>query len=220
MRLIILGPPAAGKGTIAGRAAELAGVPKISTGDMLRHAVDSGTELGRQVQPILDAGELVPDALMIGIVRERLSEADVADGWLLDGFPRTLAQAEALDALLADLGESLDRVLLVEVPDEVIVERVVGRRVCLDCGQSYHMLYKAPAVEGRCDDCGGTRVLRREDDEAATVMRRLKRYHAQTAPLVARYHSQGVLRRVDNSGTIEETLAQLEAALAVSADAA
>lgn len=213
MNLIIFGPPGAGKGTVAKQVTEGAGVPHISTGDMLRAAVAEGSELGRRVKSVLDAGALVSDDLIIELVRDRLGRPDAAGGWLLDGFPRTMPQAEALAQLLAELGRKIDLVIMVTVPDETIVERLAGRRVCLGCGATYHMTYSPPQTEGKCDACGG-QVVQREDDQPETVRRRLATYAEQTAPLVDYYERQGVLQRFDNSGSPEQTVARVRQALA------
>lgn len=214
MRMLIFGPPGAGKGTVAGQVTSEEGIPHISTGDMLRQAVAAGTELGRTVKGLLEAGDLVPDAVMIQLVGERLEQNDARDGWLLDGFPRTLPQGEALAELLARTGQRLDLVALVEVADQVIVERLAGRRVCLACGATYHLTYSPPQVAGTCDRCGQEQVVQREDDQPETIRRRLATYHHQTEPLIAFYEAQGVVRRFDNSGAPEETVRAVRETLA------
>lgn len=212
MRLLIFGPPGAGKGTVAQRITGALAVPHISTGDMLRAAVAAGSELGRQVKSVLDSGGLVSDELMIALIRDRLRADDAHGGWLLDGFPRTMPQAQALDALLAELGGGLDRVVLVTVPDETIVERLSGRRVCVSCGATYHIAHTPPKADGVCDRCGG-QVVQREDDQPGTVRRRLATYDSQTAPLTAFYEARGLVLRFDNSGAPEETVAAVLSAL-------
>ncbi|MBI2300664.1 MAG: adenylate kinase [Armatimonadetes bacterium] len=212
MRLIIFGPPGAGKGTVAKQVTQQAGVPHISTGDMLRAAVAAGSELGRKVKSVLDAGALVSDDLIIELVRDRLARADAAGGWLLDGFPRTMPQAEALAGLLDELDQAVSLVILIDVADEIIVERLAGRRVCLKCGATYHITFSPPNVAGVCDACG-SEVVQREDDKPDTVRKRLATYAAQTEPLVHYYEGQGVLQRFDNSGAPEETVARVAQAL-------
>ncbi len=203
MRLILLGPPGAGKGTQAKRLIERYGIPQISTGDILRAAVREGTELGRKAKQYMDAGQLVPDEVVIGIIRERLKEADCAKGFILDGFPRTVPQAEALKSVLAELGQALDHVVSIEVPDEDLVERLTGRRTCRSCGAMYHIKFSPPKQEGICDRCGGE-LYQRDDDREETIRARLKVYHEQTAPLVEFYEREGLLRRIDGVGSVDE----------------
>lgn len=212
MQLLIFGPPGAGKGTVAQRITGALGLPHISTGDMLRAAVAAGSELGNRVKSILDSGGLVSDDLMIDLIRDRLSRDDARGGWLLDGFPRTMPQATALDGLLGELGGGLDCVVMVTVPDETIVERLSGRRVCVNCGATYHVAHTPPKAEGVCDRCGA-QVVQREDDRPETVRRRLGTYASQTAPLVAFYEARGLVRRFDNSGSPEDTTARVLAVL-------
>ncbi len=173
----------------------------------------AGSELGLKVKAILDAGALVDDATMIALVKDRLQQADAAGGWLLDGFPRTLPQAEALDAMLGELGQAVERVVLIDVPDETIVQRLAGRRVCLNCGATYHVTYAPPKQAGICDACGQAKVIQRPDDTEATVGQRLTTYHQQTAPVIGHYDAQGVVLRFDNSGKPEATVAAVMAAL-------
>jgi len=203
MRVIFLGPPGAGKGTQARRAAARWGVPWIATGDMLRETVAAGSPLGRRAKAFLEGGELVPDEVVIDLVAERLDRDDARKGFLLDGFPRTLAQAEALERLLAERGAALDRVLDFEVGEEELVRRLSGRRICGRCGACYHVHFSPPRAEGRCDRCGEA-LVQREDDRPETVRRRLQVYRAATRPLVEHYRARGVLETVPGEGTVEE----------------
>ena len=192
MMLILLGAPGAGKGTQAEQICQRLHIPAISTGNILREALKSGTELGLKAKSFMDAGNLVPDDVVIDMLKERISEPDCKDGFILDGFPRTIPQAEALDAM----GVSIDRVIDIEVPDEKIVTRMSGRRVCEKCGASYHLVYNPPKVEGVCDKCAGA-LVQRKDDNAETVQDRLTVYHNQTEPLKSYYAAQGKLFQVD-----------------------
>ncbi|GAB6064402.1 adenylate kinase [Deferrisoma palaeochoriense] len=203
MRLILLGPPGAGKGTQAKRLIERYGIPQISTGDILRAAVRDGTELGRKAKEYMDAGKLVPDEVVIGIIEERLQEPDCAKGFILDGFPRTVPQADALKGVLGKLGQAIDHVVSIEVPDEDLVERLTGRRTCRKCGAMYHVKFSPPAKEGVCDKCGGE-LYQRDDDREETIRSRLKVYHEQTAPLVEYYEKAGLLRRIPGQGSVDE----------------
>lgn len=200
MNLILLGAPGAGKGTQAEVICAAKGIPAISTGNMLREAVKNGTESGLAAKKYMDAGELVPDDVVIGILKDRISEPDCKDGFILDGFPRTVPQAEALERM----GVEIDRVIEIFVPDEKIAARLGGRRVCESCGNSYHVDYKPTKVEGVCDACGG-RVVIRKDDEPATVLERLKVYHEKTAPLKDFYSARGKLRTVIGQEEVAET---------------
>jgi len=200
--LVLLGPPGAGKGTQARWVVEALGIPQISTGDMLRAARQAGTPLGRQADVYMSAGRLVPDEVVVGLVSERLREADCARGFLLDGFPRTIPQAEALDAELARHGRKLRTVVALEVDDETLVRRLSGRRTCAACNRIWHLEFDPPPAVDACT-CGGT-LQQRDDDKEATIRNRLRVYHEQTAPLLAYYERQGVLRRVDGSGTADE----------------
>ena len=200
MNLILLGAPGAGKGTQAEVISKEFNIPTISTGNMLRAAVKAGTEYGLKAKAAMDAGDLVSDDIVIGILKDRIKEPDAANGFILDGFPRTVPQAEALDKM----GVTIDKVLEIFVPDETIKQRVSGRRVCLDCGATYHVDFKPSKVEGVCDVCGKELVIRK-DDKPETVISRLKTYHEQTAPLKGYYDNQGKLVTVEGQDALEET---------------
>jgi adenylate kinase len=207
--LVLLGPPGAGKGTQARMLQDAFGLVQLSTGDLLRAAVKADTEAGRQAKAVMEAGDLVSDEIVIAILRDRLSEPDCANGVILDGFPRTTVQAEALDGLMADLGADIRAAISLEVDDAAMVTRISGRFTCAGCGEGYHDTFKAPAVEDTCDKCGGTEMTRRADDNAETVESRLRAYHAQTAPLIDYYDGKGVLVRVDamaEIGTVAQEL--------------
>ena len=201
--LILLGPPGAGKGTQARMLEERFGLVQLSTGDMLRAAVAEGTEAGRAAQAVMAGGGLVSDEIVLGILAERMARPDTGKGVILDGFPRTAGQAEALDNLLASRGLRVTAAIAMEVEDEAMVDRVSGRYTCAGCGEGYHDSFKQPAVAGTCDKCGGTAFKRRADDTAETVRERLKAYHAQTAPLIAYYDGRGVLERIDAMADID-----------------
>ncbi len=205
MRLLLMGPPGAGKGTQAEVLTERLAVPHISTGDMFRKAIREGTELGRKAKEFMDAGQLVPDDVTIGIVRERLAEPDCRQGFLLDGFPRTVPQAKALDETLADMGVGLDAVINIEVSRARLVERLTGRRVCRGCGATYHVVFNPPQQAGTCDQCG-RELYQRSDDSVETAENRLEVYHQQTAPLIAYYQDKGLLRQVDGEQPIHQVL--------------
>ncbi|MCZ8335594.1 MAG: adenylate kinase [Rhodobacteraceae bacterium] len=209
--LILLGPPGAGKGTQARMLEEDFGLIQLSTGDLLRAAVAAGTEAGRQAKAVMEAGQLVSDAIVLAILKDRMAAADVAKGVILDGFPRTDGQAAALDTLLAAAGQKVTAAISLEVDDEAMVARVAGRYTCAACGEGYHDEFKQPAVAGTCDKCGGTAFKRRADDNAETVRERLKAYHAQTAPLIAYYDGKGVLERIDAMGAIADIRRALSA---------
>jgi len=210
MYLVLLGPPGGGKGTQAKRLQETHGLVQLSTGDMLRAAVASGSDVGRRAKAVMDAGQLVSDEIVIAIIDERLDQPDVAKGAVFDGFPRTVAQAEALDAMLAHKGKKLDVAIEVRVPDEFIVERITGRYTCAKCGAGYHDTFQKPKVDGTCDACGGTEFVRRPDDRVETVTKRLETYHAQTAPLLPYYDGKGKLKVVDGTREIAEVTRALE----------
>ncbi|MEL6839259.1 MAG: adenylate kinase [Pseudomonadota bacterium] len=195
--LILLGPPGAGKGTQARMMEEQFGLVQLSTGDLLRAAVASGSEAGKAAKAVMEAGDLVSDDIVIAILRDRLAAPDCANGVILDGFPRTTAQAEALDAMLAETGQSVNATILLEVDDVKMVVRIAGRFTCGACGEGYHDDFKKPKVADTCDCCGARQMTRRADDNAKTVMSRLDAYHEQTAPLIAYYDDKAVLRRVD-----------------------
>jgi adenylate kinase len=207
MRVIFIGPPGAGKGTQAARIVEHFGIPHVSTGDMLRAAVKAGTEMGRVADGYMKAGKLLPDDVVVGIVRERLGDDDAKRGVLLDGFPRTVGQAEALDAMMTGEGLALDHVLLLEVPDDLIVERIVGRRSDPETGRIYHLRFDPPPAEVV------DRLIHRPDDTEEAVRTRLGAYHAQTAPIVPFYEAKGLVRRVDGVGTLQEVMGRVMAAL-------
>ena len=204
VNLILLGPPGAGKGTQARMLMDRFGLVQLSTGDLLRGAVAAGTEAGLAAKAVMEKGELVSDEIVLAVLRERLDQPDVAAGTILDGFPRTAAQAEALDALLADRGQQIDAVISLEVDDEAMVERVSGRYTCAACGEGYHDSFKQPASDGVCDKCGGTEMKRRADDNAETVRTRLSAYHADTAPLIDYYATRGTLTGIPAMGEIGE----------------
>ena len=210
IRLVLLGAPGVGKGTQAATIAGRVGVPHISTGDLLRTAIREGAPFGRKVAAIVERGELVPDALIGEVVEERLSRKDAARGFVLDGFPRTVAQADLLDRYLSGRGQSLDRVILIEVPEPVIIERLAGRRFCDRCGATYHARYSPPKVDGICDRCGAE-LRQRPDDVEAVIAERLKAYRDQTAPLVTRYRNAGLLVPIDGMGRPEEVFGRIAA---------
>ena len=213
LNLILLGPPGAGKGTQAERLREDFGLPHISTGDMLRAQVSEGTELGKQAQRYMSAGELVPDEVIIGMIRERIGAPDARDGFLLDGFPRNTEQADALGEALEALERRLLAVLLIEVSDEELVRRLAGRRVCLKNGHVYHLEFDPPKHEGICDQ-DGSRLIQRDDDQEETIRKRLQVYHEQTAPLIDYYEQAGLLRRFDGRRSANDVNDHIRATLA------
>ena len=211
MKIILLGAPGAGKGTQAEVISQKLNIPSLSTGNMLREAQKKGTPLGQQAKSYMESGQLVPDELVIGIIKERMAQPDCAGGFILDGFPRTVAQAEALD----QMGVAIDRVIEIDVPDKAIVTRMSGRRVCEGCGASYHLTHNPPAAEGVCDKCGG-KLVTRKDDDPKTVQQRLETYHRQTQPLVDYYQKAGKLRTIDGNQPLEEASAAILRALEAS----
>jgi adenylate kinase len=214
MNLILLGPPGAGKGTQAKRLEGKHGLVQLSTGDMLRAAVASGSALGRQAKQAMEAGQLMPDDIIIGMIAERIGQPDAKRGFVLDGFPRTEAQAAALDKMLSDHGRRLDAVIELGVDEAALIERIAGRFTCGTCGAGYHDKFQRPKREGVCDKCGGTQFVRRKDDNAETLKARLEAYRAQTAPIIPYYRSRGLLRRVDGMAAPDEVTRQIEAILA------
>ena len=213
MNVILLGPPGAGKGTQAQRLERKYGLVQLSTGDMLRAAVASGSALGAQAKAVMDAGQLMPDEIMVQIIAERIGAPDCANGFILDGFPRTVLQAEALDEMLDSKGLKLDAVVRFDVDEAVLVDRISGRFTCAKCGAGYHDRFQQPAVAGVCDICGGAEFKRRSDDNAATVRTRLDAYNAQTAPILPYYGATGLLKGVDGMADIDAVTRQLEGVL-------
>lgn len=203
MKIIMLGAPGAGKGTQAKKIADRYHIPHISTGDIFRANIKTGTELGKKAKEFMDQGLLVPDEVTIGMLMDRISEEDCKDGYILDGFPRTIPQAESLTKALAEKGTSVDFAINVDVPDENIIHRMGGRRACLNCGATYHIEYAAPKTEGVCDKCGSALVLR-DDDQPETVKKRLNVYHEQTQPLIEYYGNANVLKEVDGTQDLEK----------------
>ena len=212
VRVIFLGPPGAGKGTQARHLARAWGAPQVATGEMLREAAHRGTRLGLEAKRYMDRGALVPDEIVIGLVDERLAQDDAASGWVLDGFPRTVAQAEALDRLLRRRGQEVERVIFFDVPREELRRRLTGRRVCRDCDTAFHLVSRPPAMAGRCDRCGGE-LYQREDDAEAAVVHRLEVYATQTAPLLDYYRCRNVLTEVPGEGRVEQVTAAIGRAL-------
>ncbi len=213
MKLILLGPPGAGKGTQAQRLIDRHGIPQLSTGDMLRAAVAAETEVGVKAKAIMDAGNLVPDEVVNAIVADRIAAEDCANGFILDGYPRTLKQADALEALLEQRGQQLDRVIELKVDDDVLVKRVAGRFSCANCGTVYHDEDRRPKAEGVCDTCGSTEFKRRPDDNAETMRSRLRAYYKETSPLVGYYHCKGTLRSIDGMAPIDDVTESIETIL-------
>lgn len=212
MHLILMGPPGAGKGTQAAKMVEAFKILHISTGDMFRAAVKEGTELGKKAKACMDAGQLVPDDITIGIVKERLAKPDCQQGFILDGFPRTVEQADALDRMLVELGMELTRVVNIEVPSGELIARAVGRRICRKCGATYHVVYNPTAKDGVCDQCG-FETYQRDDDQAETMKNRLDVYASQTKPLISYYRQKGLYTEINGLQSIESVLADITSAL-------
>ncbi len=213
MNIILLGAPGAGKGTQAKRLEKTHGLVQLSTGDMLRALAASSGELGKEAKKVMDAGQLMPDELMIRMISERIDQPDCQGGFILDGFPRTVPQAEGLDRMLAEKGLKLDSVIEMTADEEALVKRIVGRYTCANCGAGYHDLFQRPKKEGVCDQCGGTQLTRRTDDNEETVRARLEAYRAQTAPILPYYRDSGILRSVDGMAPIDEVTSEIEAML-------
>ena len=203
MKLVLLGPPGAGKGTQAKMMIEKYQIPQISTGDILRQAVKDGTPLGKEAKTYMDQGELVPDELIINLVKERIKAGDCKEGYIFDGFPRTVAQAEALDNVLEGLSTKLDAVVSINVPEDEVVKRLSGRRTCKSCGTLYHVIYNSPTKEGICDKCGGE-LFQRDDDNETTIRQRLSVYQEQTSPLIEYYSEQGLVKAIPGTGEPQE----------------
>ncbi|MCM3706679.1 adenylate kinase [Cytobacillus firmus] len=212
MNLVLMGLPGAGKGTQAEKIVQKYGIPHISTGDMFRAAIKDETDLGLKAKSFMDKGELVPDEVTIGIVRERLSKDDCEKGFLLDGFPRTVAQADALESILSDLNKKINYVINIDVDQSILMERLTGRRICKDCGATYHLVFNPPAKDGVCDRCGGE-LYQRADDNEATVQNRLDVNIKQTKPLLDFYETKGYLRNIDGQQDINKVFSDLDALL-------
>jgi adenylate kinase len=208
MRLVLLGAPGAGKGTQAKKLIEKYGIPQVSTGDILRQSVADGTPLGKEAKSYMDKGELVPDSVVLGLVEERLQADDARKGYILDGFPRNTAQAEALDGMLEKLSMPITAAVSVDVPFEDLMKRLTGRRTCKSCGQMYNVYFSPPAKEGVCDKCGGE-LYQRDDDQEETIKKRLDVYQSQTAPLIDYYGKKGLLKSIEGTGSIDEIFGKL-----------
>lgn len=213
MRLILIGPPGAGKGTQAQKLVTKLGIPQLSTGDMLREAVANKTAVGQRAKAVMDAGQLVSDEIVNQIVAERIAQADASNGYILDGYPRTLQQADALDTLLNETGHQLDAVLEIRVNDDILVDRVSGRYTCASCGAGYHDTNLKPKAEGVCDHCGGSEFKRRKDDNEESLRTRLRAYYKETSPLIGYYYCKRMLRDVDGMASIEEVSQELDRVL-------
>lgn len=214
MRIVLLGAPGSGKGTQAQRLTDIYNIPQISTGDLLRAAVAAGTELGKQAKVAMDAGGLVSDEIVLGMIRERLQQPDAANGFILDGFPRNLTQAASLDKLLAEVGQPIDAGLLIDVDFDILLKRLTGRLSCKDCSTVYNRYFSPPSKEGVCDKCGSTNLYHRADDNEETIGNRLKVYEENTAPLINYYADQGLLKRVNGIGEMEDITKAIQAELA------
>tara|TARA_R110000824_G_scaffold96997_1_gene231862 strand:+ start:553 stop:1200 length:648 start_codon:yes stop_codon:yes gene_type:complete len=215
MDIILLGPPGAGKGTQASRLEDEHGMVQLSTGDMLRAAVKAGTEVGLKAKALMDAGELVPDEVVSGIIGDKLDELGSGQGVIFDGYPRTAAQAESLDEILADRNRVLSHVIELVVDEDALVERITGRFTCAKCGEGYHDAFKQPAVAGVCDTCGSTEFKRRPDDNEETVRTRMQEYRAKTAPILPIYEARGIVRKVDGMGSMADVNEAIEAVLSL-----
>jgi adenylate kinase len=212
MNIILIGPPGAGKGTQATRMIDRLQVPQISTGDMFRAAVKEGSPMGKKAKEYMDKGALVPDEVVIGVVKERFAKPDCKKGFILDGFPRTLEQARALDGLLKDLGTRLDHVVVIEVPDDYLVKRLTGRRTCRGCNYMHHIEFDPPKKAGTCDKCGGE-LYQRDDDQEATIRQRLTTYHGQTSPLIDYYGKQNIVRKINGTLSMEKVQEEIKKAI-------
>jgi len=211
--LILFGPPGAGKGTQSKFLVEKLGIPQISTGDLMRAERRAGTDLGKQCDAYMSRGLLVPDELTIELLKRRLSQEDSKNGVIFDGYPRTVAQAKALDALLGEIGRRVDRVIVLEVPEDVVVDRISGRRTCEMCGQVYHVRYHPPPSSGRCGNCGSDRIVQRDDDREEKVRQRYVEYLEKTLPILEHYERLGVVAKVDGTGAVEEVTRRVESVL-------
>jgi adenylate kinase len=209
----MLGPPGAGKGTQAQRLVEKFSIPQLSTGDMLRAAVKNETEIGKQAQGFMNRGDLVPDEVVVGIIADRTTESDCSGGYILDGFPRTVGQADALGAMLSKKSDGIDHVVSIDVPDSDLLGRLLGRWTCKGCGAMYHEKFSPPKTEGVCDKCGGSDLYQRADDQEEAIKNRLEQYRAQTAPLIEYYGNKSVLRKVDGVGSLDNVTESILAVL-------